>query len=97
MKTCEMIRAAQETTRMVKVAPGAWSVDTFCAVRRAWIQGVALDWRKARKTFAECKVFQAARAAGLGPSECEAWAGTYAAQGGCWQSFARKMAREILA
>lgn len=97
MKASDMIAAALATTRMVKVAPRAWTVDTYDEGRRAWIQGVQLDYHKARAAHAECRVFQAARAAGVDAFDSEEWAYVFTQSGKDWRTFVRGMARALTA
>lgn len=94
MTGAELIHYAIESTRMVQVAPRAYTVDTYDAGRRAWVQGVQMDWHKARRALSECRVYQSARAAGYDIWDAEGWAGTYAARGGDWREFVRAMVNE---
>lgn len=95
MNTTDTIKTALATTRMVKVAQHAWTVDTYDAGRGAWIQGVQLDYHKARVALAECRVFQAARAAGFDACDSESWAYAFTQSGGDWRMFVRTMARSL--
>ena len=91
MNTTDMIKAALATTRMVKVAHRAWTVDTYDEGRGAWIQGVQLDYHKARVALAECRVYQAARAAGFDAYASAGWTYAFIQSRKNWRAFVRAM------
>lgn len=91
MTPARAIAHAMDTTKCVQVAPRGWTVDTYDSTRRAWIQGVTLDYHKARRALSECRVFMAARAMGMDAFDAETEAETYRRHGIGWRAYIRDM------
>lgn len=92
MTYADAMRLASERIRLVDyqtLRGRVYQLETFDG--KAWQQGPRGDWHKMRRVASEARVAMFAQLIGHGPEDCQAYGQHYAATGGNWRDYCRKI------